>query len=188
MLKLVRTKALSIEPTGRLRDSAMSEVRELSTQDEVWTIKGLGSDGPYPEFKDELMLFGQFVGDWELEARYPKADGTEIRGNGEIHFGWILNGTAIQDTMTGVVENPPPGFSKTGFGTMVRFYDPKIDAWHCVWIGPSVHGGGVVETFKARKIADEIVLEGTNSKGFVERWIFSDITHDSFNWRAVATT
>jgi hypothetical protein len=38
----------------------------------AWMIKGLGADGPHSEFKEKLMLFGQFVGDWDIiEARYP---------------------------------------------------------------------------------------------------------------------
>ena len=36
-------------------------------------IEGLGADGPDSKFKDELMLFGQFVGDWEIiEKCFPK--------------------------------------------------------------------------------------------------------------------
>ncbi|HZW55302.1 MAG TPA: hypothetical protein VFF30_03355 [Nitrososphaerales archaeon] len=36
-----------------------------------WKIEGLGADGPNPEFKDKLMIFGRFVGDWDiLEDRF----------------------------------------------------------------------------------------------------------------------
>jgi hypothetical protein len=42
------------------------------------------------------MLFGQFVGYWEIaEARYTRTYRTMIKLKGEAHFGWILNGTAI---------------------------------------------------------------------------------------------
>ena len=30
-------------------------------------IKGLGAEGPDSGIKEKLMLFGQFVGDWETE-------------------------------------------------------------------------------------------------------------------------
>jgi hypothetical protein len=54
----------------------------------MWAIKGLGADGPDAKLKDKLMLFGQFIGDWDIvEARYPQPDGTEIKKSGEIHFG-----------------------------------------------------------------------------------------------------
>ena len=147
-------------------------------------MRSIETSGPYPDLGEKLSLFGQFVGTWQYESQYFLPDGSTAMASGEIHFGWILAGTAVQDTMTGVIHNPPKGAPRTGFGTMLRFYDPKIDAWHCTWIGPSAQGGGVVQRFVARKIGDEIVLEGTTTEGFVERWIFSDVTHNSFNWRA----
>jgi len=33
-------------------------------------IKGLGADGPDPKLKEKLMLFGQFVGDWEIQSEW----------------------------------------------------------------------------------------------------------------------
>jgi len=47
---------------------------ELS--DQLWKIEGLAASAPYPELKEKLELFGQFVGDWEMEDRYLKEDGT----------------------------------------------------------------------------------------------------------------
>src|SRR5438309_11111937 len=75
----------------------MNELAGSKQQSQVWTIKGLGAEGPFPELKEKLMLFGQFVGDWEMDARYTQPDGTEIKAKGEIHFGWILNGRGVQD-------------------------------------------------------------------------------------------
>jgi hypothetical protein len=66
-------------------------------------------------------------------------------------------------------------------GTTVRFYDPKIDAWHSVWISPTQ---GVVKTFVARQVDDEIVLEGKTAEGYPVKWIFSEITPDSFRWHS----
>ena len=61
-------------------------------------IEGLVTDGPDPKLSEELIPFGQFVGDWEiLEARYPQPDGSEIKRRGEVHFGWILDGKAVQE-------------------------------------------------------------------------------------------
>ncbi len=80
-------------------------------------------------------------------------------------------------------ENPPPGFPSTGFGTTIRFYDPKVDAHRIIWIDPV---GSIVQTFVARPVGDEIILEGkTVDNKHPERWIFSEITDDSFHWRAV---
>jgi hypothetical protein len=156
----------------------MSGGSELPHGD-VWTIRGLGSDDPYPEFKDKLMLFGQFVGDWEIDARYPKADGTEIKGKGEIHFQWILEGRAVQDVFMTRDERSREAIPA---GTTLRYYDPKIDAWHCIWFSPKQN---LVQSFVARKIDEEIVLKGQTKEGYPERWIFSEITPQSFRWRAI---
>jgi hypothetical protein len=64
----------------------------------------------------------------------------------------------------------------------LRFYDEAIDAWRSTWIGP--HNRAVMP-FLARSVGDEIVLEGSFEDGVRTRWIFSEITPDSFSWRAV---
>jgi len=145
-------------------------------------MRSIEVDAPRAGFGENLKLFGQFVGNWKYETQYFLPDGTTVNGEGEIHFGWILGGTAVQDTMEGVIRNPPPGFPKSGNFTGVRFYDPTIDAWQVVAIAPSSRA---VQRFTARQVGDEIVLEGKNDQGFIEHWIFSEITHDSWHWRAL---
>jgi hypothetical protein len=147
-----------------------------------WSIKGLGAQEPDPILKEKLMLFGQFVGDWEIaEAQYMHADGTWIKMKGEVHFGWILGGTAVQDVWMGYRE----GSQKlTLFGTTIRFYDPKIDAWRSTWLSPS---NGRVQTFIARKVNEEIILEEQTSGGYPEKWVFSQITPTSFRWHSEET-
>ena len=157
----------------------MNELAGSKQQSQVWTIKGLGAEGPFPELKEKLMLFGQFVGDWEMDARYPQPDGTEIKAKGEIHFGWILNGRGVQDVW--MSKDQRTGRA-TPSGTTVRYYDPKIDAWHSIWISPKQ---GIVQSFVARKEGEEIVLRGETKEGYPEHWIFSQITPASFHWRAV---
>jgi len=141
-------------------------------------LEGLHADGPNSENKEKLMLFGQFVGDWDiLENRSLRPDGTWAITRGELHWRWILEGRAVQDVWMTIDE-------KTGeaipWGTTVRFYDPKIDAWRSVWISPRQ---GVVRTFIGRRVGYEIVLEGKNAEGQPEKWIFYEITLDSFKWR-----
>lgn len=157
----------------------MDKADDLSSQNDVWTIRGLGSEGPYPEFKDKLMLFGQFVGDWEMDARYPRPDGTEIKGKGEIHFEWILEGRAVQDVFMSRDERSGKAVPA---GTTLRYYDSKIDAWHCIWFSPKQ---GIIQSFIARREGEEIVLRGQTKEGHPEHWIFSEITPLSFRWRAV---
>jgi len=150
------------------------------------TIEGLLSESPNPELEEKLMLFGQFVGDWDiLEDRFYQPDGTRsLEQNltrGELHWGWILDGRAVQDVWMSIDEKTGKAIPE---GTTIRFYDPKINAWHSVWISPAQ---GVVKTFVARQIGDEIVLEGKTAEGYPMRWIFSEITPDSFRWRAEQT-
>jgi len=148
----------------------------------TWKIKGLAAEGPDPELREKLMLFGQFIGDWDIvEARYPQPDGTEIKRQGEIHFRWILEGKAMQDVFMTYQENPR---RLIPVGTTVRFYDPKIDAWRSTWMSPIQ---GAMQTFIGRKLKDEIVLESKTKEGYPEKWIFSDITPQSFRWRSVET-
>ena len=57
----------------------------------------LHADGPDPERAEALKLYGRFIGDWDTEVIAHGADGTSHRTQGEIHFGWVLQGRAIQD-------------------------------------------------------------------------------------------
>ena len=124
------------------------------------------------------MLFGQFVGDWDIiDDRNLQQDGTWVHSRGELHWGWILDGRAVQDVWMTVDE----GNKSMADGTTVRFYDPKIDAWHSVWLSPPQ---GRVKTFIGRKVGEEIVLEGRTPDRYPVKWIFSDITPDSFRWHS----
>jgi len=156
----------------------MGETQSESARD-GWRIEGLPADRPFPEDADKLSLFGQFVGDWDIvEWRNLEPDGRWSTGAGELHWRWILEGRAVQDvwsTSDRASGRPVP------LGTTLRFYDPKIDAWHSIWVSPVNH---VARSFVARKVGPEIVLESKNARGIPIRWIFSEITHDSFRWRA----
>ena len=72
----------------------------------------------------------------------------------------------------------------TFLGQNIRFYDPKIDAWHSVWVSPVQNS---VQPFVARKVGEEIVLEGKTKEGYAERWVFSEITTKSFRWHSEET-
>lgn len=152
------------------------EVDVLESEDN-WQLKGLAAIGPNSEFREKMMLFGQFIGDWEIKEKWLQPDGTWGEGTGAVHFAWILEGTAIQDIWSDYEGNPP---REVPVGTTIRFYDPKIDAWHVTWIAPK---RGAIKSLVARQIGGEIVLEG-NVEGHAVHWIFSEITPNSFRWRA----
>jgi hypothetical protein len=92
-------------------------------------IEALAAEGPFNEYADKLMLFGRLVGGWNIEGRHFNPEGQVTKEQrGEWHFGWVLEGRAIQD----VILTPPrraPQNGETGtIGTAIRFYDLR-DAW-----------------------------------------------------------
>ena len=145
-------------------------------------IEALHSDGPAADRADKMQLYGRFVGDWEMDSVYYLADGTTRKGQGEIHFGWALQGRAIQDVwrIPGRDPNGPDDPSKSlMFGTTLRIYDPAIDAWHIIWSDP-------VKQYYSRQIGRargaDILQEGTDADGTPVRWSFTSITANSFHW------
>ena len=53
-------------------------------------LSALQASGPHPEHAKQLMLFGQFVGAWEVDITNIAPDGTkrEIKGNGFSTGSW----------------------------------------------------------------------------------------------------
>ena len=144
------------------------------------------SEGPDPAFADELQLFGQFVGSWDIVLTNYRPDGTSETMPAEWHFAWALGGRAIQDVWIAPSRAERVSGEFAGrdgeWGTTLRFHDEAIDAWRSTWIGPR---RSVVMPFLGRQVGDEIVLEGSFEEGVQTRWIFSEITPDSFSWRNV---
>src|SRR4051794_16749005 len=91
------------------------------------TIEKLHADGPAAELAGRMSLYAWLIGDWHMDAVVHGDDGTARESRGEIHFGWVLGGRAIQDVWI------LPGFF---FGTTLRVYDPGLDAWHILWSDP----------------------------------------------------
>lgn len=136
---------------------------------------------PAPELADRLRLFGQFIGSWDLAWSGQDADGQPARATGELHFGWVLGGRAVQD----IWIVPGPGQPNEGrpplafHGSTIRFYDPAIDAWRSTWIEPV---NGRVRRFIGRPVDGDIVLLSDEDTPAL-RWRFTDITARSFRWQ-----
>lgn len=125
---------------------------------------------PYPDLAEKLMLYGRLVGNWRMQARLQPEPGVFVEAEGDITFGWVLGGRAIQD-----VWNLPGWF----YGTTLRIYDPGQDAWHILWNEP-------VRQYYTHMIgrpdAEGIVQLGKNKENRDIRWRFSDVTPNSFRW------
>jgi hypothetical protein len=147
-------------------------------------IRSLDASGPAPEWAAKLLLFGQFVGDWECDVVLMKPDGSKIKGTCEWHFGWTLEGRAIQDVWIARYEGAEPKTAAGTYGTTLRWYDPKADLWHVLWVNARENS---THAFTAREAGSEIVLDGQDSPNHPYRWIFSQITPQSFHWRSASS-
>lgn len=152
-------------------------------------LEALDANGPASDRAGNMDLYGWLVGSWELDVTRFLDDGSTRRRPGEWHFGWVLEGRAIQD----VWIVPPRGQERVGdaaknvnsYGTTLRTYDPKLDAWHVQWTDP------VTQTFFnmiGRKDGDDIVQLGKGTGDNLIRWSFREITVNSFLWRGELAT
>lgn len=138
--------------------------------------QALLAPGPSAALGPKLDLYGWLCGRWHLDAEIVMSDGTQFKGPGSIHAGWVLEGRALQD-----VWRVPGVF----FGTTLRLYDPQIDAWHIMWSDPvrQVYSHQI-----GRADGADIVQTGTQTNGAELRWRFSDITGDAFTWTGERST
>ena len=142
----------------------------------------LHAEGPHPGREDELMLFGRFVGAWDMDVRYfDKAGGVMFHGPAQWSFGWILDGRAIQDVL--VFESGGglgAAGDERGMGTTLRFYDSREGVWRVIWLGAV---SGILITLVGGPVGDDIVIEGVDVDGSRLRWTFTDIEDDLFRWQ-----
>jgi hypothetical protein len=137
---------------------------------------------PAADRADKMGLYGWLVGRWALDAIYHQNDGVTRRTTGEVHAGWVLEGRAIQDVWivpARDAERPNPPEPTNFYGTTLRVYDPKRDAWHILWSDPL---NQIYRRQIGRARGNDIVQEGTDETGAPVRWSFTEITPDSFHW------
>ena len=146
-------------------------------------LAALDAEGPAPDRSGNMDLYGWLVGSWDLDVTGYRDDGATRRRPGEWHFSWVLEGRAIQD-----VWIVPPRGARAGdaaantnfYGTTLRTYDPRIDAWHIQWTDPVSQ---TYLTMIGRKQGDDIVQLGKGAADTLVRWSFSEITPNAFRWR-----
>ena len=156
--------------------SNMSDMRLSSLVD------ALHADYPAADRADKMGLYGWLIGRWTIDAIYHLNEGTIRRSRGEIHAGWVLEGRALQDVWIVPARDAqradPPGPGDF-YGTTLRVYDPKLDAWHILWSDPL---NQVYRQQIGRAHGDDIVQDGTDETGAPVRWSFTEITPNSFRW------
>ena len=140
-------------------------------------IATLGAAAPHPSMGGESAIFDRLVGTWDSRFSFRAADGTVSYSRGEVRFGWIIDGRALQDIWIGY---PRDSTRERSIGTSVRFFDTATRIWRVVFIAPAF---GLLLELTGGAQGDRIVLRGTDRAGLSLRWSFNDIQADSFVWR-----
>lgn len=153
----------------------------MITQDSFLEV--LSPSGRSSEIPETLDVYGWLIGSWELDVYFYKAvDVTARRIKGEVHFGWVLEGRAVQDVWIMPRRSERKAdLDRTNnmYGTTLRVWDPSIQAWHITWINPVT---GHREEQVGRRCGKDIVQVGARPDGTPTRWMFTEITLDSFHW------
>ncbi len=140
-------------------------------------IAVLAASKPHPSLGDKGQVWDRFVGTWDCDFGFFLEDGSTRRAAGELEFGWVLDGRALQDIW---ISYPSDGSQERKIGTSLRFYDDKAEAWRVVFVSPTY---GAFLAVQGGVEGDRIVLRGTDEEGATLRWSFNDMQADSFVWR-----
>lgn len=146
----------------------------------------MAASGPHPDLGEPLHLFGQFVGEWDIDGVLIDEDGQRHPHRAEWLFTWALEGRAILDVLIAPpLQEDATESDRFEYGTTVRFYDPPSQLWSITYISPIA---GKVHRLEGGLQGDAIVLEGSRSSAELQRWEFSDITESSFLWTGRVST
>src|SRR5436309_11156404 len=119
----------------------------------------LSASGPHASLGDQARVWDRFVGTWDCDFGFYREDGSVRHSPGELEFGWVLDGRAIQDLW---ITYPKDGEKERGIGTSIRFFDDKAKTWHVVFVSPKY---GAVLTVQGGVEGDRIVLRGRDAEG-----------------------
>jgi len=111
----------------------------------------VAAEGPYADFKTQLMLYGQLVSSWDIAGIWYEQDGKSRTRKGEWHFAWMLGGRGVQDVLF-AIDAP-----RDQYGITIRCYDAEKDIWHISWMQP--YGGEFVHLV-GRQDGRNILQEG----------------------------
>jgi hypothetical protein len=145
------------------------------------TFSELGAEGPHPQHREAMMLFGRFVGSWDMTVRFfDAAGGLVFDGIGRWDFRWVLDGLGVQDVLqyAPAADFPEPRGGR-GVGTTLRVLLPADGSWRQVWAAPRA---GNFIPMRSEPWAGGIRILGEDMDGSLLRWEFSEISDDAFEW------
>ena len=144
------------------------------------SIEILAASGPHPSLGRHADTYGRVIGSWAGELRNHMID-PPASGTIEVHFGWVLEGRAIQDVWITPARKDRNRVEPTldWYGTTLRVFDPKSESWRARWTDPVSQ---LVVDLEGRRVGDDIVQIGTRG-GQPIRWTFSAIEERFFRWQ-----
>lgn len=177
------TSACRAERNDAYAGKPIGQDRAMASENLYTDLQGLPAalhaTGPADGLAAELDMFGRFVGSWKVDW-YGSAAAEEPDAVGELHFGWVLGGRAVQDVwIVPGPDQPGAGAPPRAFhGSTLRFYDPTLQAWRSTWIEPV---NGRVRRFIGRPTDHDIELISLDGDPLL-RWRFTEINSESFWW------
>jgi hypothetical protein len=163
---------------GRAQEGASGQPEErLAKSTREAMINVLRSEDANPSIGDEAKTFDRLVGTWDADFTFYRADGSVFHKKGELLFGWVMDGHAIQDLWIGY---PSENQKERTIGTTIRFFDTALKQWRVVFVNPQFN---YVVTAQGGREGDRIVLHGRDTDGLPIRWTFSEMKPDSFHWQ-----
>jgi len=145
-------------------------------------LDALSATGPAADRAAKMDLYDRFIGSWELDVIEYRDDGSTRRRPGEWHFGWVLEGRAIQDVWilpSRGQRASDAAANSNRYGTTLRIYHPNAGAWRIQWTEPA---GQTYLSMIGTAAGDDIVQLGRNAAGERTRWGFCQIEPDAFLW------
>jgi hypothetical protein len=142
----------------------------------------LAAAGRSSEIPEAADAYGWLIGSWELDVLHYWGIDVSARGiKAEAHFGWVLEGRAVQDVWIMPRSQRTRALDRTMnmYGTTLRVWDASIQAWRVTWINPA---GDHREQQIGRWSGEDVVQVGTRVDGTPTRWRFTEVTSDTFHW------
>ncbi len=174
LVTMAITSSAQVSPEQGTREQTEERLAK-STREAM--IKLLGSPNANPSIGEEAKTFDRLVGTWDADFAFRRADGSVLHKKGELLFGWVMDGHAIQDLWIGY---PTEGQKERTIGTTIRFFDTALKQWRVIFVNPQFN---YVVTAQGGREGDRIVLRGRDTDGLPIRWTFSEMKPDSFHWQ-----
>jgi hypothetical protein len=127
--------------------------------------------------------FAKLIGSWKVEIHDDEGDGAKRVSEGEWHFGWALEGRAIQDVLI-VPSRMNRGAAAHAKGnrylTSLRVFDSLAHVWRVFTIDPVTN---IYLALTARQEDGRVVQEGADVAGNDIRVSLFDFVSNAFRMR-----